>query len=99
MGAEIEAEALELHLIAMTSRPPIFYWSPEMVRVVQSAQKWRADGLQVYFTLDAGPNVHLICEGKDAAQVESLARGVQGVLQVYVNTPGNGAHLSDQHLF
>ncbi len=99
MGAEIEAEALELHLIAMTSRPPVFYWSPEMVRVIQCAQKWLADGLAVYFTLDAGPNVHLICEGKDAAQVESLARGVQGVQQVYVNSPGGGTQLSEQHLF
>jgi diphosphomevalonate decarboxylase len=99
MGAEIEAEALELHLIAMTSRPPVFYWSPEMVRVIQCARKWRADGLAVYFTLDAGPNVHLICESKDAAQVESQARGVQGVQQVLVNSPGAGTRSSEQHLF
>ncbi len=99
MGAEIEAEALELHLIAMTSRPPVFYWTPEMVRVIQCAQKWRADGLPVYFTLDAGPNVHLICEGKDAPQVEAFARAVQGVQQVYVNAPGEGARLGDEHLF
>lgn len=99
MGEEIQVEAIELHLIAMTSRPPVFYWTPGMVRVVQCAQKWRADGLAVYFTFDAGPNVHLICESKDAPQVESLAKAVQGVQQVYVNAPGGGARLSEQHLF
>lgn len=99
MGAELEAEALELHLIAMTSHPPVFYWTPEMVRVIQGALVWRADGLSVYFTLDAGPNVHLICEGKDAEQVESLARQVPGVQQVYVNPPGGGVRMSEQHLF
>ena len=99
MGAELEAEALELHLIAMTSRPPVFYWTPEMVRVIQSAHQWRAEGLQVYFTLDAGPNVHLICEAKDVAQVESLTRAVDGVQQVLVCAPGGGTRQAEEHLF
>lgn len=99
MGAEIEAEALELHLIAMTSRPPVFYWTPEMVRVIQSAQHWRAEGLAVYFTLDAGPTVHLICEAKDSAEIESRARTVEGVQQVYVCAPGGATHASEEHMF
>ncbi len=95
LGPAIEEEAIELHMIAMTSRPPIFYWSPGMVRVIQAMQRWRADGLAVYFTLDAGPNVHLICEGKDAEQVATLAREVQDVQQVIVNAPGGAARLVD----
>ncbi|MBI4789320.1 MAG: diphosphomevalonate decarboxylase [Chloroflexi bacterium] len=90
LGPAIEEEAIELHLVAMTSRPPIFYWSPGMVRVIQAMQQWRKDGLAVYFTLDAGPNVHLICEGKDAAQVAELARQVPDVQQVIDNAPGPG---------
>ncbi|HEX9074967.1 MAG TPA: diphosphomevalonate decarboxylase [Anaerolineae bacterium] len=91
LGPAIEEDAIELHLIAMTSRPPIFYWTPGMVRVIQAVQRWRADGLAVYFTLDAGPNVHLICEGKDAEQVASLARQVPDVGQVIDNAPGGAA--------
>ncbi len=91
LGPAIEEEAIELHFIAMTSRPPIYYWSPGMVRVIQAMQRWRADGLAVYFTLDAGPNVHLICEGKDAGQVASLARQVQDVQEVIDNAPGGAA--------
>ncbi len=99
LGPAIEEEAIELHTVAMTSRPPIFYWSPGMVRVIQSAQKWRNDGLCVYFTLDAGPNVHLICEAKDAEQIANLARDVDNVKDVIVNAPGAGARLSNEHLF
>jgi len=99
MGAEIEAEALELHLIAMTSLPPVFYWTPEMVRVIQCAHQWRAEGLQVYFTLDAGPNVHLICDAKDAAEIQARARAVEGAQQVYVCAPGGGTRASEAHLF
>lgn len=99
LGPAIEEDAIELHFIAMTSIPPIYYWSPGMVRVIQSALQWRADGLAVYFTLDAGPNVHLICEAKDVDQVATLARAVPDVLQVIVNAPGGAAHLADEHLF
>ncbi len=55
LGPAIEEDAVELHMMAMTSSPPIFYWTPAMVRVIQAAQQWRSEGLGVYFTLDAGP--------------------------------------------
>src|SRR5512142_1770936 len=42
LGPAIEEDAVELHFIAMTSRPPIFYWSPGMVRVIQAVQRWRS---------------------------------------------------------
>jgi diphosphomevalonate decarboxylase len=99
LGPAIEEDAIELHLIAMTSVPPIFYWTPGMVRVIQAVQRWRAEGIAVYFTLDAGPNVHLICEAKDASQVAELAQSIEDVQQVLVNAPGGAARLSDEHLF
>jgi diphosphomevalonate decarboxylase len=99
LGPALEEDALELHFVAMTSRPPVFYWTPAMVRVIQALHQWRADGLAVYFTLDAGPNVHLICESKDADQVAALARAVPEVQQVIVNAPGDAAHVIDAHLF
>jgi diphosphomevalonate decarboxylase len=70
-----------------------------MVRVIESARAWRAQGLAVYFTLDAGPNVHLICEAKDADQVAARAREILGVRQVIVNAPGGPARLTKEHLF
>ena len=99
LGPAIEEDAVELHLIAMTSNPPIFYWSPAMVRVIETMRRARADGLAVYFTLDAGPNVHLICEAKDADQVAARAREIADVQNVIVNAPGAGAHLIAEHLF
>lgn len=99
LGPAIEADAVELHMMAMTSVPPIFYWTPGMVRVIQAVQRWRDEGLAVYFTLDAGPNVHLICEAKDAEQVATLVRKIDEVQQVIVNAPGGAAQLIEQHLF
>ncbi len=71
LGPLVEAEALSLHAIALTSRPPILYWSPETVRLLAQVHAWREQGLAVYFTLDAGPNVHLLCEGHVGEELEA----------------------------
>jgi len=99
LGVALEQDALELHFVAMTSIPPIYYWSPGMVRVIDTARTWRAEGLGVYFTLDAGPNVHLICEAKDADQIAARARAIPDTHQVIINAPGGAARLVPEHLF
>jgi diphosphomevalonate decarboxylase len=99
LGPEIETEAIELHFVAMTSRPPIFYWSPGMVQVIEGARAWREGGLPVYFTLDAGPNVHLVCEAQYADEVAAKARAMSLVDQVIVSGVGGPAKLLESHLF
>jgi diphosphomevalonate decarboxylase len=99
MGVLIEEDAVMMHAVMMTSRPALYYWAPATLGVIQAVQSWRAAGLPVYFTIDAGPNVHLICEAGDAAQVESRARALPGVLDVLVSGPGGPARLVEDHLF
>ncbi len=99
MGVLIEEDTVMMHAVMMTSRPALYYWAPATMRVIQAVQSWRAAGLPVYFTIDAGPNVHLICEAGDAAQVEARARALPGVLEVLVSGPGGPARLVEDHLF
>jgi diphosphomevalonate decarboxylase len=98
MGALIEQDAVMMHSVMMTSRPPLYYWIPATMAVIKAAQGWRTDGLPVYFTIDAGPNVHLICQATDAAQVETRARALPHVLDVLVSGPGGPARLIEEHL-
>jgi len=38
--------------------------------LIHAVRTWRdEDGLAVYFTLDAGPNMHVLCESSDAPEV------------------------------
>jgi diphosphomevalonate decarboxylase len=99
MGALIEQDAMMMHAVMMTSRPALYYWTPATVAIIQAVQDWRADGIPVYFTIDAGPNVHLICQADDAAQVERRARALPGVLDMLVSGPGGPARLVEEHLF
>lgn len=99
LGEELEAEAIALHVLAMTSRPPILYWESATLEIMRLCPRWRADGIPVYFTLDAGPNVHLICEAASAAAVVEALRAVAAVQRVIVNGPAGGASQIDTPLF
>jgi len=99
MGADIEAEAIELHMLAMTSRPPIFYWSPATVRVMDAVRLWRDEGLNVYYTLDAGPNVHILVGAANADDVATRLKTFPDVQEVMVSRAGQGARLIEDHLF
>lgn len=98
-GELIEAEALELHAVMMTSRPPLLYWYPETVALMQAARSWREAGLPVYFTVNTGHNVHLICEKKDVDSLEEKVKKLDFVRQYIINQPAKGARTVKQHLF
>jgi diphosphomevalonate decarboxylase len=93
LGAALEAEALSLHAVAMTGRPPLLYWAPATIALLHQVARWRADGLPVYFTLDAGPNVHLICEGTHGAALEQALAALGYVESWLHNRPAGPARL------
>jgi len=93
LGRLIEEDAISMHAVMMTSRPPIYYWLPSSVQLIHEVQNWRAGGLEVYFTFDAGPNAHLICQAADQAEVERRLEDMEEVLEVIVSGPGPGARV------
>lgn len=93
LGAEIEAEALELHAVALTSRPAVLYWDGATVELLHAVRRWRAEGLSAWFTLDAGPNVHILCAAADAPSVLGQLARLSYVEQVLDNAPSSGARL------
>jgi diphosphomevalonate decarboxylase len=99
LGLAAETDALAMHGVMMTSNPSLLYWLPATVVVLNAVRAWRNEGLAVYFTLDAGPNVHCLCEASSAAEVERRLRNLEGVVDVLVSGPGGGARLVDYHLF
>jgi diphosphomevalonate decarboxylase len=64
---------------------------------VRAVVAWRDEGLPVYYTVDAGPNVHCLCEEAHVAEVSRRLEGLSGVEQVRVARPGGGARLISQH--
>ena len=90
---EAFAEVTELdnnlmHAVMMTSRPQLLYWEPATIAIMKAVQAWRGAGLATCYTVDAGPNVHVICEQADREQVEARLRQMPGVEDVLTAYPG-----------
>ena len=63
LGEIMEEDCLDMHHVMQTQTPPLFYWNDATKRIMEAVRGWRKNGLSVYLTIDAGPNVHIICEG------------------------------------
>lgn len=89
----IELDSNLMHAVMMTSTPPLFYWEPASVALMKRVPEWRRAGLAVCYTLDAGPNVHVICAASAAAEARGQLLQVAGVEQVLIARPGGPARL------
>jgi diphosphomevalonate decarboxylase len=96
LGQAIEADAVSMHVVCMTSRPPSFYWGAGTMAVIQAVRAWRDEGLQSYFTIDAGPNVHVICAEADRAEVERRLAALPQVQFTIGNGVGPGARVTSR---
>lgn len=68
-----ENEALTLHALMMASQPGFILMEPETVEIINKIQDFRTStGIQVCFTLDAGPNIHLLFFEQDREHVHQL---------------------------
>jgi diphosphomevalonate decarboxylase len=90
LGDVLEEEAIDLHLIAMSSRPPIFYWQPATLEVLRAVRGLRAGGTPAFSTMDAGANVHVICEPDAEPAVAAALTQVPGVGRVIRDRVGSG---------
>lgn len=96
LGPLIEQESEDLH--ALYESVGIVQRSENARRLCELVRAWRSD-VPVYYSLNTGQNVHLICEGKDAEIVKEKLKGVDSVQSMIENKPAEGARVSGEHLF
>jgi diphosphomevalonate decarboxylase len=89
----VELDSNMMHAVMMTSEPPLFYWLPPSLALMRAVRQWRAGGVAVCYTLDAGPNVHCLCAPGAEQIVRERLLAHEGVLEVRSAGPGGPAHL------
>jgi diphosphomevalonate decarboxylase len=89
----VELDSDLMHAVMMTSTPALHYWKPASLEVMNCVRQWRMEGIPVCYTVDAGPNVHVICLEANARVVEKRLRGIAGVENVLVARAGGPAKI------
>jgi diphosphomevalonate decarboxylase len=89
----LELDSDMMHAVMMSSHPPLMYWQSATVDIFHAVRAWRADGLQVAYTVDAGPNVHVLCPLEVQEEVSRRLRELSGVSDVLLAKVGGPARL------
>jgi diphosphomevalonate decarboxylase len=86
-----EYSCLKMHALAMAAQPGLLYWNGATVECMHRVRALRQQGLPVFFTVDAGPQLKAVCEPAAIEQVKAALRDVPGVLDVLDTGLGAGA--------
>ncbi|BBB48794.1 diphosphomevalonate decarboxylase [Pelolinea submarina] len=89
----IELDSNIMHAVMMTSQPALMYWSPASLLVMKEVRALRQSGLAAAFTLDAGPNVHVITTEEHHETIKEHLSALPGVQQVISSPVGGAAKL------
>ncbi len=93
LGQLAEHSALKMHAVGLAARPPLLYWRGATVECVHRVWALRAEGTPAFATIDAGPQVKVLCEPGDAAVVAAALAAVPGVERVVTCAPGGGVEV------
>lgn len=96
VGEIAERNALGMHATMLAARPAVRYLSPATVTVLDQVLQLRQEGIAAYATMDAGPNVKVLCPRADADRVADAVRAAAPDSTVLVAGPGPGARLVDE---
>ena len=93
LAAVAEHNCLKMHAVMMASRPPLIYWSGATMECMQVIRELRKDGVPVFFSIDAGPQVKAFCPPETAGDIRLALEAVPGVLRGIPSGLGEGARV------
>jgi diphosphomevalonate decarboxylase len=90
----VEQDCLLMHAVMMTSNPNLFYWKPATLELITKVTALRQQGLSICYTIDAGPNVHILSLKQYQSAILDEINGMGNVISCLISTPGSGAYIS-----
>ncbi len=90
LGEAMRLSYLRMFASMFAARPPVVYWLPTSVALLHLAQELREQGLGVYETMDAGPQVKFFCRQSEVETVVQSVHERLGPLPYLVSSAGEG---------
>ena len=90
IGTLTEKSAMKMHATTMGAIPPVTYFEPATLEAMQFVRDLRKEGIFCYYTMDAGPNVKILCRYSDSEIIRAKAAQRFGEENCIVSKPGQG---------
>jgi len=72
VGTLTEENALRMHKTTETANPPFSYFNEKTYEAIDFVKNLRNNGEKCYFTMDAGPNVKVLCLEEDLEKLAGI---------------------------
>lgn len=95
VGKIAERNAMKMHATNLGANPPFTYWSPDSVRAMAAVRNLREKGFTAYLTMDAGPNVKIVCKQSDMRDIKQELEKEFDAHQLIEARPGPGMTILD----
>ena len=93
LGLLAEHSALKMHAVGLGARPPLLYWRGATIECIHRVWALRQEGTAAFLSIDAGPQVKVLCAPEDVRRVADALAAVPGVQRVLTCALGGGAEL------
>ncbi|MEE8823828.1 homoserine kinase [Lentilactobacillus sunkii] len=89
-GTISELNAMRMHALTLSSDPDFLYFNGRTLDAMNEVKRLRHSGVECYYTIDAGPNVKVICQTKNVKEITTTFSKLFGPDKVTVAQPGPG---------
>ncbi len=90
LGRLCRLSTYRMHAAALSADPPIVYWTPRTLALTHECGRLRQKGIGAWETMDAGPQVKILCLQDDAAEISAAVRQLCPGIRVIISRPGGG---------
>jgi len=91
-----EFSCLKMHALALATNPGLIYWNGTTVNLMHKVRAMREEGIPVFFTIDAGPQLKAICPTEFAAKIETVLMEDTGVKRIIKTSLGGDAIILEE---
>lgn len=88
LGEITEQSGMKMHGTMLGANPPFSYWEPDSIVAMQTVRSLRANGIPCYFTMDAGPNVKVLCRLSDSHKIKEGLTAYFPPEKIVISGPG-----------
>ncbi len=91
LGEIAEFSCFKMHGLAMSANPALIYWNDTTVHLIAEVRRLRKRGTPAYVTIDAGPQVKVICPPGESERLAAYFLDMAGVKQILQSKIGGDA--------
>ena len=96
LGEVSEDNCKKMHKVMETSSPPLIYRNATSHLCIQKIEEMKVNGIGIFHTIDAGPQVKIICKAQHADQVISEMKSIPNIQDIIEVNIGQGARLTNE---